>query len=94
MSTGLYDRNRSLIWNFLRGIITAVFGGIVALVCVLIRAVSLTNFDGHKVTRFKIWRIRKLTGLKLWFFHNFPEACKFLDLYGYLKILDKKFNKK
>jgi hypothetical protein len=93
MSISFYDKSKGILWNVLRGLVVLVFGIIVSVACILIRLITMTYTDKHKITRFKIWRIRKLTGLKLWFFHNFPDVCRFLDIHGYLAMIDKKFTK-
>ena len=94
MAIGLYDKDRNIFWNLARVLCIALFGLVVTIICILIRLVTLTTFDGHKITRFKVWRIRKLTGLKLWFFYNFPDVCRMLDLYSYMVLLNKKVGRR
>jgi hypothetical protein len=86
-------RKHNPIVYILRYLTIIPFSFIIWLVCSLIILFTGTCFGKHKVTRFKVWRIRKLTALKLWFFHNFRWLCEWLDIADYLNWIDKKFNK-
>ena len=90
----MYDKGESVACNLMRMVCTLMFGIVVSFVCLMIRILTFTFKDGHKVTPFKIWRIRRFTALKLLFYRKMPGVCRWLRLSGYLENLNNRVGRK
>lgn len=67
------------------------FNIVLGAVCSLIYLLTFAWADKGKVTRFKVWRIRRFTRLKIYAYRKMPRLCKYFGIYSYLKDVEKKF---
>lgn len=65
----------------------------IAFACFLIKLFTFTWGKHGKVTRYKIWRIRKFTEFKIWLYENHRTFCMMIDREVEFAYIRRKFKR-
>jgi hypothetical protein len=92
MTQSLYDKDRP-IYSLFRAIFILILNMLISFTCIIISFVTGVFLTKKKVTKRKIHRIKFFIKCKMYLLKHHPKFCKYTDMYGCFKLIEKKLVK-